>query len=96
VTHKVNGWTQKFRSGCIKLQGVNIKVTEWKHKFRSEHKISGWIESFAVHTVSGGHKVTAWTCSFGVNKKFRSGQGFEVDTNFRSGHTATVYFTKRN
>jgi hypothetical protein len=98
VPQKVNGWTQKFRSGCIKLQGVHIKVTEWTQKFRSGHKISGWTESYAVHRVSGGHKITAWTYSFGVNKKFRSWQGFEVDTKFRSGHivTVAVYLTKRN
>ena len=89
VPHKVNGWTQKFRSGCIKLQGVHTKVTEWTHKFRSGHKISGWTESFAVHTVSGGHKVTACIHSSVLKKRSVVEkvsmwiQSFGVDTQLR-------------
>ena len=58
----------------------------------------GGHRNFGMYKTTGGiHKSYGHT-SFGVNKKFCSGQIFEVDKKFRSGHTvsATVYLTKSN
>jgi hypothetical protein len=85
VPHKVNRKTKKFRSTCMKLQRGHTEVTEWTRKLRSGQKISGWTESFALHTLFRED-----TYSFGKNKNFRGEQkvsrwiqSFGVDTKLR-------------